>query len=225
MRVDELLPIHGFVLAGGKSSRMGADKAMLEFGGRPMVEIAVEKLRSFCADVSIAGNRDDLSRFAPVVLEERIDAGPAAGIEAGLEASRQEWALFVPVDVPLVPAELLRRWADFAIHADKNSDAESFAGLMGTYLRSGEIHHPTFCLLRRRLLPIISRQLDHDHRSLRKILDSVLEEFGAGSLLALDAAQFAPASNTLTAQLNSWFYNVNTPQELLEAEAWSSKTS
>ena len=83
------LPVHGFVLAGGKSSRMGTDKALLEFCGRPLVEIAVEKLREFCAEVSIAGNRDDLSVFAPVAHETRVDCGPAAGIEAGLKAAQR----------------------------------------------------------------------------------------------------------------------------------------
>src|ERR1700761_8141432 len=103
---EGLLPVHGFVLAGGKSSRMGRDKALLTFRGRPMVEIAVEKLRGFCSAVSIAGNREDLSSFAPVVTETRVDCGPAAGIEAGLQACTELWAMFVPVDVPLVPGEL-----------------------------------------------------------------------------------------------------------------------
>ena len=107
-----LLPVHGFVLVGGKSSRMGVDKALLPFAGRPMVEIAVAKLREFCADVSVAGNREDLAGSAPVVREDRVDVGPAAGIEAGLKAAGQEWVMFVPVDVPLVPGELLRRWAE-----------------------------------------------------------------------------------------------------------------
>ena len=111
MEQDAKVPVHGFVLAGGKSSRMGEDKALLRFCGRPMVEIAVEKLRGFCEEVTIAGNREDLAGFAPVVRESRTGVGPAAGVEAGLGAARQEWAMFLPVDVPLVPEELLRRWA------------------------------------------------------------------------------------------------------------------
>ena len=51
-----------------------------------MAEIAVEKLRSFCGAVSLCGNRDDLCTLAPVVHESRENAGPAAGIDAGLKA-------------------------------------------------------------------------------------------------------------------------------------------
>ena len=76
---SEHLPVHGFVLAGGGSTRMGEDKALLRLGGRPMVAIAVETLRSLCENVSIAGNRPDLSGLAAVVLETRKGCGPAAG--------------------------------------------------------------------------------------------------------------------------------------------------
>ena len=85
---------------------MGQDKALLRFRGRPMAEIGVEKLREFCAAVSISGNREDLSGFAPIVAEERLDAGPVAGIEAALKCCREPWAMFIPVDVPMMPTHL-----------------------------------------------------------------------------------------------------------------------
>ena len=219
---DTKLPVHGFVLAGGKSLRMGQDKALLPFCGRPMVEIAVEKLREFCVDVSIAGNREDLAGYAPVVQETWKGAGPAAGIEAGLRASRQEWALFIPVDVPLVPGALLRRWAEkvFALN-DGSEEAILLGDVQGSYLRSGDRHQPTFCMLRRRVLPVITNELNRDERRVEEILSGIRGEFGAASLIETDASHFAPETNPAALDLEFWFSNVNTPQELAEAEIWA----
>jgi len=202
------LPVHGFVLAGGKSSRMGADKALLEFRGRPMVEIAVEKLRGFCAEVSIAGNREELSRFALVVREERLDCGPAAGIEAGLKASTQEWAMFVPVDVPLVPGELLRRWAEEVL-------VMSPSGLTVSHLYIETRSHPSFCMLRRDCVKTFSGILNGGERKLSKIFELVgkTEGFDWGH----DLSELA--SYPLVATIDRWFMNINTPAELAEAEA------
>jgi molybdopterin-guanine dinucleotide biosynthesis protein A len=157
MEGRDLLPVHGFVLAGGQSKRMGADKATMLFRGRPMVEIAVEKLRSFCADVSIAGNRDDLNGVAEVVHEERQDSGPAAGIEAGLRAARQPWAIFMPVDVPLVPSHLLRAMAERATPC---------------YLISAGEPQPAFCLLPKASADTWSNAL-HDSGKLLHLLYAV----------------------------------------------------
>lgn len=185
-----LLPVHGFVLAGGKSSRMGVDKALLEVGGRPMVEVAVEKLRGFCAEVSIAGNRDDLGRFAPVVREERVDAGPAAGIEAGLKVCVQPWAMFVPVDVPLVPGELLQGWAE----------AVCSGSAVVSYLRTGESPQPSFCMLRRNMLPGVSGMLENGVGWLRAIF-----EMAGDGLQVVDAGAGA--------EVERWFLNVNTRED------------
>ena len=89
---------------------MGMDKALLQFNGRLMLAIALETLRSVCDDVFIAGNREDLAEYAPVVGETRIGEGPAAGIESALRAAQQEWIMALPIDLPLMSAELLRRW-------------------------------------------------------------------------------------------------------------------
>jgi molybdopterin-guanine dinucleotide biosynthesis protein A len=208
----ERLPVHGFVLAGGKSSRMGVDKALLRFCGRPMVEIAVEKLREFCAVVTIAGNREDLSAFAPVVRETRVDVGPAAGIEAGLGAAAQPWALFLPVDVPLVPGELLRRWAEEALRV----------GMSVSYLGVGG-KQPAFCLLQRERLGAFTKLLDGGERRLEVLLNRSAEADGCASWMYDEYELYGriedsgPNEETLA----RWFANVNTPGELAEAEAWA----
>jgi len=195
------LPVHGFVLAGGRSSRMGVDKATILFCGRPLIEIAVEKLRTFCADVSIAGNRDDLAAYAEVVQEMRLESGPAAGVEAGLLAAKQEWVMFVPVDVPLVPAELLRRWAEDVLR-------KSELGLQASNLFV-EVNQPAFCMLRRKSLVKFSDGLNAGERRLSQLLRLSPLADGAHETYEPDGAS------------SQWFMNINTPQELAEAEAWA----
>lgn len=187
---------------------MGVDKALLKVGGVPMIEIAVEKLRSFCAEVSIAGNRNDLTRYGEVVHETRVGAGPGAGIEAGLRAARQPWVMFVPVDVPLVPAELLRRWCEEAL---RENVTVSFLGIRGK--------QPAFCLLRRERSVLFSRVLDGGERRLEVLLH---ETAGAdGSLRMFDECDLYGRSEYRgpnEQMLERWFLNVNTPEDLLEAE-------
>jgi molybdenum cofactor guanylyltransferase len=201
------LPVHGFVLAGGRSSRMGEDKALLRFCGRPMVEIAVEKLRGFCAEVGIAGNREDLAGFAPVVREARVEMGPAAGVEAGLGVAAQPWAMFVPVDVPLMPGELLRNWAEAVLALD---------GVSASYLHCGRAQ-PAFCMLRRECLGRFSEALEAGERRLGVLLDLA----SGGFLWRYDVDDLYGESGPALEISERWFKNVNTPEDLAEAEAWA----
>jgi molybdopterin-guanine dinucleotide biosynthesis protein A len=211
---DTKLPVHGFVLAGGKSLRMGQDKALLPFCGRPMVEIAVEKLREFCVDVSIAGNREDLAGYAPVVREELLGAGPAAGIAAGLMGALQRWVMFIPVDVPLVPVQLLHNWATAVLE-------QGLAGCGASYLLVNQQRQPAFCMIRRECYASVAQAIERGERRLDEILMSIDNDEGAGWLWPCDASKFALKPHPEGLDLEFWFSNVNTPQELAEAEIWA----
>ena len=192
------LPIHGFVLAGGRSSRMGRDKARLPFRGQPMVEIAVTTLAALCEHVSIGGNRDDLHEFAPIVRETRCDEGPVAGIEAGMLACESAWALFVPVDLPLLPAAFLRAWGE-AVLARPATRA--------SYISSGARLHPALCLIRRDCAVEVSQAIESGKRSVRGVLEAL------AGLWEVDAGNFVDRAVS-----DRWLTNVNTPQELDRAE-------
>jgi molybdopterin-guanine dinucleotide biosynthesis protein A len=205
--VASKLPVHGFVLAGGKSSRMGEDKALLRFGGKPMVEIAVEKLRAICAEVGIAGNRDDLAAYAPVVQEMRSDVGPAAGVEAGLRAATQPWVMFVPVDVPLMPVDLLRRWA---------AEVVSLPGLSASNLYY-ERNQPAFCMVRRECAERFSAALESGERRLSQLL----RRAGEGGHRVHDLSElYAEHDYPVEQASDRWFANVNTPEDLMRVERW-----
>ena len=225
----EWLPVHGFVLAGGKSSRMGRDKALMELSERPMVQIAVEKLRSFCKAVSIAGNREDLLSFAPVTREHWLEIGPIAGVEAGLQASTEEWAVFIPVDVPLVPATLLREWVDWVVSA-ASRDAENKPRVIASCLRTQDCLgppdkqnqlQPSFCLLHRDCQPVVAEEIRRGTRRLEELLRAIEATAGGGSLCIADVEQFSVGIEPSRKGGESWFLNVNTPQDLARAEVVS----
>jgi len=95
----------GFVLAGGRSSRMGRDKALLELGGRSMLKIALDKLRALPLAIPprVAGARSD----AGAIADLHLGCGPLGGIEAALAASSRSLNVFLPIDMPLLPAKFM----------------------------------------------------------------------------------------------------------------------
>src|SRR5271169_3582701 len=97
-----------FILAGGRSSRMGTDKAFVDYDGRPLLLRALDLARSLTADVRIVGNREKFAQFAPVVEDIFLDRGPLGGIHAALLASPTDLNLMLAVDMPFVPLAFLR---------------------------------------------------------------------------------------------------------------------
>jgi molybdopterin-guanine dinucleotide biosynthesis protein A len=104
----------GFVLAGGRSSRMGQDKALVRFAGQPLVEHALSILRQAGLTASLAGGTSSLANFAPVVEDTKAGLGPLGGICAALRSTSARWAVFLPVDLPLLPASLVGFLLDHA---------------------------------------------------------------------------------------------------------------
>lgn len=184
---------------------MGADKALLELGGRTLVEIALGTLREVCAEVAIAGTRPDLTHCGEVVPDLRSGCGPAAAIEACLAASRQPWAMFLPVDVPGVPAELLRRWASGVL------DPALRPPPVASYLCAEGFPQPAFCLVRRELAAEIAASVAAGERRLMGLWRGLKAEHGGAAVLAVHAEELVPES---AVEVPAWFRNLNTPEDV-----------
>lgn len=100
--------VTGFILAGGKSTRMGADKAFIEFEGRSLLERALGLARSVTPDIRIVGAREKFAQFAPVVEDIFRERGPLGGIHAALHASQTELNFMLAVDMPFVSVTFLQ---------------------------------------------------------------------------------------------------------------------
>jgi molybdenum cofactor guanylyltransferase len=107
-----------FVLAGGKSTRMGADKAFIEYEGRPLLARAIAVAKSVSDDVCIVGAREKFGIYGRVIEDEFRERGPLGGIHAALRASQTELNLMLAVDMPFVSSRFLQYLLDEARKSD-----------------------------------------------------------------------------------------------------------
>lgn len=103
--------ITGIILAGGKSSRMGMDKALFDFNGKTLVSYAIEALKPLCGTLMISANRtpEKYEAFGFEVVQDEIkEVGPMGGILTCLKHSATQHNLIISCDTPFVGNELFR---------------------------------------------------------------------------------------------------------------------
>lgn len=129
--------IFGVILAGGAGRRMGADKALMPLGGRPLVQWVAESFGPQVEDLALSAN-GDAARFAFLGLRVLADAqvqGPLSGVLAGLHWAAAQGATAlatVPCDGPFVPPDLVPRLC-LAGEGDHPALAQSGDDLLPTY--------------------------------------------------------------------------------------------
>ncbi|MBF7997449.1 molybdenum cofactor guanylyltransferase MobA [Rahnella laticis] len=178
--------ITGVILAGGRSTRMGEDKGLVEVNGRPLFEYIAQKLRPQVSEILISCNRNNerYGRDFQTVPDLTSDfSGPLAGMLAALSVSKTEWVLFVPCDVPAFPDNLAE-----VLQAE-------VSGQYAVYARDPERAHPTLCLLNRKTIPALESYLGNGDRKLMIFF----EKIGAQTALFHNPADFS---------------NLNTPEDV-----------
>jgi molybdopterin-guanine dinucleotide biosynthesis protein A len=183
--------ISGFILAGGKSSRMGTDKALLMFGGEPLLERAINQIRPFCRSVSVSGQNPEYRRFGvPLVSDVFSGSGPIAGIHACLTSSSTDWNLLVGVDLPFLNDALFR----FLLDNADGYDCVIPRSRLGIEPLSGLYH--------RRSLPEVERQIHQGDFKLINLLQKLNVSFADCNSLILDFPRL--------------FVNLNYPDDYLK---------
>ncbi len=193
----------GFILAGGKSSRMGpnTDKAFLDFHGQSLLERALTVAGTVCDRVTIVGDPGRFrtygsSKYVPVVADIFPGCGPLAGIHAALTHSTAELNLMLAVDMPFVSRELLA----FLFVTAEASDA------VITVPRTGRGFQP-LCAVYRRDFSTVAEQ------ALRAGKYKVDAAFSGVSVRVIEENELAAAGFS-----DRDFFNVNTPQDRQIAE-------
>jgi molybdopterin-guanine dinucleotide biosynthesis protein A len=180
----------GFVLAGGRSSRMGQEKALLTLGGERLVERGIRKLKEICAEVAIAGGTEELARFGRVIRDKSPGCGPLGGIVSALEQSSFAWNLFLPVDAPFLPVSALKA---LLVMAGGSPSVCVMARVEG-------LTQPLCAVYSRRALGVLQ------------------EELAAGRWKVTSAIEAAGPVKFMDFENARWFANLNTPEEFAEAE-------
>lgn len=181
----------GFVLAGGQSSRMGRDKALLPYRGTTLVEYMASLVREAVGSVALIGDPAKFGRFGlPVIADEIPGRGPAGGIYTALRSCQTDWNLILACDMPDVPLSLLRDLVRAAERAERACIAAT-----GPDSRP----EPLCAVYHRRCVPALGRAIQDNRLKMRELLN----EIGWAGLSASSAA----------------LANVNTPEEWSELEA------
>lgn len=100
--------VTGFVLAGGLSSRMGTNKALLELNGLTLVERTRNLLAGLCGRACILGSADLYGGLGECFPDIYPGCGPLAGIHAALRNTKTRFNLITAVDTPFLTPEFLR---------------------------------------------------------------------------------------------------------------------
>ncbi len=92
--------VTGVLLAGGRSKRMGQDKAMLEIAGRPLYRRVIDLMRGLFDQVLISGERPDLELPGIKSYPDIYPGSSLAGVHTALKAAETDWIFIAPCDMP-----------------------------------------------------------------------------------------------------------------------------
>ena len=190
--------VAGFILAGGASSRMGRDKALLEIGGEPLLVRTARLLGALVTEVAVIGPPERYAALGLRVLPDDVAGlGPLGGIATALRITSREWNLIVGCDLPYLSVA----WLEWMIARARNSKS---VALLPETPRGLE---PLCAIYRVNCAPVITQAIA---RGLRKVTDGL-----AGlSVERITAAQWGAFDST-----GALFTNLNTREDYAQARA------
>ncbi len=187
--------VTAFILAGGKSSRMGVDKPLLEFNGETLLGRMLLKARRVAGKVCILGSREKFELFGPVIEDVYPERGPLGGIHAALAATTTDLNLVLAVDLPFLSEAAMKYVIDQARACDAMVTVPRIAGFLQSLV----------AVYRRGFAEIAEESLQQGRNKIDPL-------FRTTSLRILDEDELAEVDID-----PAMFENLNTPQDLERA--------
>ncbi|MBT2657703.1 molybdenum cofactor guanylyltransferase [Bacillus sp. ISL-18] len=186
------------ILAGGKSSRMGTNKALLKINEKTNIERIVDKLKLLFDDIILVTNDSEQYEFLSVrmVPDHYPGQGPLAGVQAGLTASDYDLNLIVACDMPFLSNELAEALVTNALHYDAVIPV---------------IHgkqQPLFSVFKKQTAAVIEEQIQAGQLRMKHLLDHL-------NVLYLTEKELETYCQM---GLDQVFFNMNHPEEYEEAK-------
>lgn len=199
-----MLHITGLILAGGKSSRMGKNKALLPIGDKTAVERIVQALSEWTDSQVISADEAETYLFTglPVAVDLHPGEGPLAGLEAGMEKEQADWYLAAACDMPLIRPEVVK----YLTGKIKTSEYQAVLPVI-----NGR-RQPLLAAYRADCLPVLKNCLSDGERSLKAFFDKINFDIITES----DMIEAGIKKETVEAS----FFNMNHPEEYDKLLFW-----
>jgi molybdopterin-guanine dinucleotide biosynthesis protein A len=184
--------VSGIILAGGKSARLGQNKALVDAAGLPLVQRVVDRLQLIVDEIVLVTNRPDELAFLglPMTNDVYRGIGTLGGLHAGLAAMGGEYGLVVGCDMPLLNADLLH----YIVSLRRGYDI--------VMPQVGEYLEPLHALYSKRCLPGIERAIEAGQRRMLSACDGMRVRYVRDAEIASHDPQHLS------------FFNVNGAQDL-----------
>ncbi|MBT9253305.1 MAG: molybdenum cofactor guanylyltransferase [Brockia lithotrophica] len=188
------------ILSGGKSSRMGRNKAFLPVGGLPNIRRIVETLRPHFPDICLVTNDpeayEDLG--LPTTRDRYPGQGPVAGVHAGLLLARFDRVFVVANDMPFVSADVALRLVELS------------EGYDAAVPEVGGQVHTLYAVYRKETAPHFEAVLLEGRRRMVDVYERIRVRYVRAEELGLTSEE-----------AERIFFNMNTPEEYARVLAWT----
>lgn len=168
--------LNGAVLAGGRSSRFGSNKALFAPDGETLINKAVDLLRPLVKEVVVSASHANAGAYAflglDIVEDQHSDCGPLGGLEALLDRCSTRWLLILTCDMPCVDSDMLRTMIDHVKQSGGSFENRNLPQAIAWRRSDGSVS-PFPLLIEKDALSVLRSRMNSGRRSMKGLLGAL----------------------------------------------------